>query len=164
MGNSRALVFRILVLVSGGLLTLSWFMPWWSMLSHEMDSAVVVIRPWGLENNLGTDVWAIEGSAMPEWFIPLIWAYLGLCIACLLYAVIFKDRDIRMIGRQFNLNGFIVGLVGFSQWRKYLKYSRASPPCATSSKLVNSSQPTLAASHCLAVSEIKNSNGSTDSR
>ncbi len=114
MSNIRNWLYRFLVFVGGGLLLLSWLMPWWSMFSRYLDKNIVIIRPWGLENDLGTQAWAIQGSAMPEWFAPVMWVYLGLCIVGLLYAIIFKDRKIRLIRKQFNLNRFVVGFVGLS--------------------------------------------------
>ncbi len=115
MSNARVWLFRILVLASGGLMLVSWFMPWWSIEIYELYKDVVVIRPWGLENFIPQAyMHMIEGSEMPGWFAPAMWIYLGLCITALLFAAFVKDRNMRLIGREFNLPKFIIGFVGFS--------------------------------------------------
>ncbi len=113
MNNARVWLFRVLILAAAGLMLLSWFMPWWTADILELD-ATVVIRPWGLEENLGDFASWIKGSDMPAFFAPAIWTYLGICIAALLFVSWIKDRNIRLLRKHFSLPKFVIGLVGFS--------------------------------------------------
>ena len=114
MSNARVWLFRVLILAAAGLMLYSWFMPWWMANVFEIAEDAVVIRPWGLEENLGPMVSMIKGSDMPAFFAPAMWTYLGLAIAALLFALWVKDRDVRLLRINFNLPKFIIGLVGFS--------------------------------------------------
>ncbi len=115
MSNTRVWLFRILILAAAGLMLVSWFKPWWGVEIYELYADVVVIRPWGLENFIPAAYMdMIEGSDMPGWFGVAMWAYLGLGIAALLFAALFRDRKIKLFGREISRAKFIIGLVGFS--------------------------------------------------
>jgi hypothetical protein len=117
MSSSRVWLFRGLVIIAAGLMLLSWFRPWWICTVdaiYMLNQGLIKIRPWGLEHNLGSFAGHIAGSDMPVWFTPLAWAYLGICIAALLFAAWIKEKVIRLIGRNFNLSRLIIGAVGIS--------------------------------------------------
>ena len=113
--NARVWIFRFLVLAFGGLLVLSWFMPWWSINVFEIGRNAVVIHPWGLETNLRpADYELIKSGEMPSWFAPIMFTYLGIAIAGLIFGIIAKNKEFKLWKINFNLTGFVVGLVGFS--------------------------------------------------
>ncbi|MFC1875428.1 hypothetical protein ACFLY3_04715 [Chloroflexota bacterium] len=115
MVGVRTWIFRVLVLGAGGLLLYTFFQYWWTVEIFEVGRDVVVVYPYGLEAYIPLEYTSyIEGATMPAWFAPLMFIYLGLCIGGILYATFFKDRNIKLIGRVFNLNRLIIGLVGFS--------------------------------------------------
>jgi hypothetical protein len=75
----------------------------------------LVIRPYGLENNMGQMSYLIPDSAnMPGWFAPIMWLYLGLVIAALVIGAWIKDKSIGLLGRRLNLSRWLIGIVGFS--------------------------------------------------
>jgi hypothetical protein len=116
-GGIRAWIFRILVLAAGGLLVWTWLHPWWTFDIRMLYSNVVVIYPHDLVINVPEKYMSyIKGAqdVLPQWFYTFMWIYFGLCIAGLLYAVFFKIKNIKLIGKHFNLNRLIVGLVGVS--------------------------------------------------
>ena len=116
MSKFRSWLFRGLVVAGGGAMVTSWLLPWWGcwvMVLGNEDK--VRIYPYGLWNNLGG--WGgILGDAadMPAFFTPLMWLYLGLCIAALLFAVWKMNKSVRLLGRNFNLSRLLVGIVGLS--------------------------------------------------
>jgi len=117
MSSSRVWLFRGLVIIAAGLMLLSWFRPWWICTVdaiYMLNQGLIKIRPWGLEHNLGSFAGWVTGSDMPVWFAPLAWAYLGICIAALLFAAWINNKDIRLVGRNFNLSKLIIGVVGIS--------------------------------------------------
>ncbi len=115
MGNIREWLFRLLVLAAGGLLLLSWFMPWWAADISALGPKMLTIRPWGLENRIDPS-WAgfVSGAEMPGWFAPLMWAFLGLAIAVLLVSLFIKNKEVKFWRLRFNLPSLTLGLVGFS--------------------------------------------------
>jgi hypothetical protein len=115
MGNLslRVWLFRFLVLVASGLMVVSWILPWWRG-DLSLVGAYVQIRPWGLETDLGAYATYIDSAFMPVWFAPVMWTYLGLCIAALLFSMFAKNKEIRIWKIKSTLPGFIIGLVGFS--------------------------------------------------
>ncbi|MDD4876209.1 MAG: hypothetical protein PHQ86_03645 [Dehalococcoidales bacterium] len=115
MGNTKVWLFRLLIIACGGLLVLSWFLPWWAIDVYEIGKNAVVIRPWGLETNLRpADYELIKSGEMPAFFAPAMWTYLGLCILGLLVAVFINNKTFRLKNKDFNLSGFLIGLIGFS--------------------------------------------------
>ena len=118
MGNLRFWLFRGLTIVAIGLMLISWFLPWWyarfDMLPGIDDA--VTIHPYGLSHRLeSTMAYAGEGTEMPTWFTPFMWAYISLCILLLLYSLFLKYRTFNLLGKfKFSLPGTIIGIVGFS--------------------------------------------------
>lgn len=121
MGNGRAWLFRFLVLAIGALLVVTWFMPWWvcHVESNEAGIHDVAIHPYGL------DPGGLEGyfSLMPKggkevevpgFLPPLMWTYLGLVILALLLGILFKEKNIRLLGKELNISRWLIGIVGFS--------------------------------------------------
>jgi hypothetical protein len=117
MSKSRVWVFRVLVIFAIGLMVLSWLLPWWS--SHASGEQlnqrnVATIHPYGLSQNLGTYSGYIRGSDMPAWFAPLMWTYLGICIAALLYSSWRGEKEFKIGRFKPNLSELLLGIVGFS--------------------------------------------------
>lgn len=113
MSNARVWLFRSLILIAIGLLFVSWFLPWWKCTTPAMEGWVR-IRPWGLENNLGIFAVHIDGSDMPGWFGPFMWAYLGLCTVLLLVSLFVKDKVFRFCKIRFSLPHTLLAGVGLS--------------------------------------------------
>ncbi len=115
MSILRVWIFRVLVLASGGLLLYSWLMPWWSFRIYELWTDVAVIRPWGIEIDAPRDyLYLIAGSDMPGWFGPVMWTYLGIVIAALLFSLSARNKGFKLWRIRFRLPSFIIGFVGFS--------------------------------------------------
>ena len=115
MGNSKSWFFRLLILAAGGLLVLSWFMPWWSINVFEIGKNAVVIHPWGLETNLRpADYELIKSGEMPSWFAPIMFTYLGIAVAGLILGIFAKNKEFKLWKINFTFPSFIIGLVGFS--------------------------------------------------
>ena len=115
MASSRVWLFRALVIVAIALMLVSWLLPWWSCDTCgylELERAVI-IHPYGLEQHMGEFAAYISGSEMPAWFAPFAWAFLGICIAALLYAAWIKHKVVRLMGNNYNLPKLIIGVVGF---------------------------------------------------
>ena len=121
MLNGRIWLFRFLVLAAGALLVVTWFMPWW--LCHVESAAAgihdVIIHPYGLDGG------GLEGYfelmpgggkevELPGFLIPLLWVYLGLVVLALILSIIFKDKNIRLLGKELNISRWLIGIVGFS--------------------------------------------------
>ncbi len=92
---------------------ISWFMPWWKAAILELDRSVL-IRPWGLEHDLGDLAGYIQGAEMPSWFAPFMWAYLGICMLVLLFSLFAPAKEVRLAKFQFSLSQLLVGGVGLS--------------------------------------------------
>jgi hypothetical protein len=91
MGSAKAWVFRLLVLIAGGLMLFSWLQVWWRADIQEAGM-YVNIRPWGLEHTLGSYVQYLGADpSMPAFFAPLMWAYLGICLILLVVSMFAKD-------------------------------------------------------------------------
>jgi hypothetical protein len=116
MSNFRSWLFRGLVIIGAGAMLTSWLLPWWGcwvMVLGKEDKVRIYL--YGLWENLGG--WGgLLGTAadMPAFFTPLMWLYLGLCLAALLFAIWKMDKSVRLIGRNFNLSRLLVGIVGLS--------------------------------------------------
>jgi hypothetical protein len=117
MTRFREWLFRILVVASAGVMLYSWFQPWWTIHIEELGNNMLQIRPWGLivDARLGSYDILIKGAAMPDWFGPMMWVYLGLCMLALLVGLFVLRKDLNVIGRlKVNLSMLLVGGVGFS--------------------------------------------------
>jgi hypothetical protein len=116
MSNIRSWLFRGLVITGIAGVVISWLLPWWGCWIVALGTEDKVrIFPYGLWNGLGG--WGgFLGSAgdMPWYFTPLMWLYLGLIVAALLFAIWKMNKSIRLMGREFNLSRLLVGIVGLS--------------------------------------------------
>jgi hypothetical protein len=93
---------------------ISWFLPWWRCEVEELQlPSAVVIHPYGLYLDPSVAPY-LKWAALPGWFGPAVWTYLGLAIAALLISVIFMKKNIKLFGKEINLSRWLVGLVGFS--------------------------------------------------
>jgi hypothetical protein len=118
MSNVRVWIFRVLVLVAAGLFLVSWFNPWWSATLEALNiKDAVIIHPYGLDmHNVQDYMEYFEGAedAMPGFFTPFMWAYLGLAILALLVGAFVNNKNIKLFGKELNLSRWLVGIVGFS--------------------------------------------------
>jgi hypothetical protein len=118
MNYFRLWLFRGLVIATAGLMIFSFNQMWWSASIPILDregANIVRIYPFGLSHSVPVEYHKyLAGSEMPAFFTPLMWIYLGLCIAALLFSLWAKDRDVRLWRIKFNLPKLIIGLVGFS--------------------------------------------------
>jgi len=114
MGSFRVWLFRGLVIVAAGLLLFSWFMPWWRAFIATINGQVQ-IHPWGLKHNLiGPDAAYMAGTEMPAFFAPLMWTYLGICIALLLFSLLVKEKTFNLGKFKLSLPKVLIGGVGLS--------------------------------------------------
>jgi hypothetical protein len=88
-------------------------MPWWRAYIPELDRWVA-IRPWGLEHNLGDFADYIKGAAMPTWFAPLMWAYLGVSVLVLLFSLFAPEKALRLGKLKFSLPQLLILGVGLA--------------------------------------------------
>lgn len=88
MSSARTWLYRFLTLGGAGMFLASWLMPWWTAYIVYLKSAAVNLRPWGVDMLLSAEYasW-IPSYEMPAIFAPLMWAYLGLCMAALLISM-----------------------------------------------------------------------------
>ena len=114
MGSFRVWLFRVLVLVAAGLFLVSWLIPWWR--SNIQEAGLFVqIRPWGLEHNLGYYMQYMgDDPSMPAFFAPLMWLYLALAIAALLFSMFVEGRTVRLGTFELSLPQVLVAGVGLS--------------------------------------------------
>ena len=109
----RPWLFRVLVVAGGSVMFMSWMMPWWRAYIDQLDRWVA-IRPWGLEHNLGDFADYIKNAAMPTWFAPLMWAYLVVSIALLLFSLFAPQKAIRLGKFKMSLPQLLVVGVGLA--------------------------------------------------
>ncbi len=118
MSSTRAWLFRVLVLASGGLLLYSWFQPWWSAYAIGYPGKEhLLIRPWGLEVDktiIGPYLGSVTGWEMPALLTPAMWTYLAIAIAALLFSLWAKDKDLKFWKVRSTLPSWTIGIVGFS--------------------------------------------------
>ena len=116
MSNAKVWLYRVLVAAGGGIMLVSWFMPWWTIDIEELGPDLVQIRPWGLavSDRLGSFDILIKGAAMPDWFGPAMFAYLGLCILALLVGMFVRGKTFGFGKLKLNLSQILVGGVGAS--------------------------------------------------
>jgi hypothetical protein len=113
MSSFREWIFRGLVIIAIGLLFLSWFTPWWNADVLSIGGSIT-IHPWGLESNLGYFATYMTGADMPVWFAPMMWIYLGLCVAMLLASFFVKERVFSLGRFKLPWNRLLIGVAGFS--------------------------------------------------
>lgn len=117
MSNLRFWIFRVLVLAGAGFMLVTWFMPWWSAWVAEIEVDAVIIHPWALESRVPTEYgYLLLGAetAMPGWFAPFMFTYLGLCIAALLFSLFASQKRVGLGKFRLSLPQAIIGSVGLS--------------------------------------------------
>lgn len=116
MSNTKVWLYRGLVVAGAAVMLVSWFLPWWTINIEELGNDMVQIRPWGLEvdQRMGSFEVLIKGAAMPEWFAPFMWAYLGLCMVALMVALFVPGKELGVGKIKLKLSQLLVGGVGFS--------------------------------------------------
>lgn len=116
MNNSKIWLFRILVLAGAAIMLASWFLPWWTIDINDLGYDMVQIRPWGLvvDQRMGSFEVLIKGANMPEWFAPLMWAYLALCLIALLVSLFVRGSTFGVGTFKLHLSQILVGGVGVS--------------------------------------------------
>jgi hypothetical protein len=104
------------VAAAGGLMLVSWLLPWWTIDAESFGPNLVQIHPWGLEMNerLGDFVIFLKGADMPGWFAPFMWAYLGLCMIALLVGLWVHGGKVGIGKFKLKLNQLLIGGVGVS--------------------------------------------------
>ena len=109
-------VFRVLVVAAAVLMLVSWFQPWWTIHVEELGKNIVQIRPWGLEvdERMGSFDVLIKGAALPNWFAPLMWVYLVLCMIALLIGAWVRGKYVSLGRFKMKLAQFFTGGVGLS--------------------------------------------------
>lgn len=112
MSNARVWLFRVLVIIVAGLMVWTWFQPWWSASVDGIGEDVVTIHPYGLEENLGALSELVAGAKMPGWFAPLMWTFLGLSTAALLFGLFAKEKSLNLIRLKLSLPKVIIGGIG----------------------------------------------------
>jgi hypothetical protein len=114
--NAWVWLFRVLVVVTAGVMLVSWFMPWWTIDVEGFATDAAQIRPWGLElcEQIGGFAILLKGTEMPSWFGMFMWAYLGLCMLALLVGIIIRGKEFHFGKIKFNLSQLLIGGVGFS--------------------------------------------------
>jgi hypothetical protein len=116
MSNARVWRFRALVAAAAGVMLLSWFMPWWTCNVEELGEDIVQIRPWGLvvDQRMGGFEVLIKDAQMPQWFTPMMWAYLALCMLALLTGLFLRGQAFGIGRLKIKLSQLLIGGVGFS--------------------------------------------------
>jgi hypothetical protein len=109
-------LFRVLVVVSAGVMLVSWSLPWWTADFEGFGNDIIQIRPWGLHTaeRLGGFEIFLKGASMPAWFSPMMWTYLGLCMLALLVGIVVGKKNISFGKFKMKLSQFLVGGVGLS--------------------------------------------------
>ena len=69
----RAWLWRLLVLVGGGLILYSWFQPWWTMDIEGFGHDMIQIRPWGIVigQRMGGFAIYLRDAQMPSWWAAI---------------------------------------------------------------------------------------------
>ena len=116
MSNPGVWKFRALVAAAAVVMLVSWFLPWWTANIEELGDNMVQIRPWGLRVNpsLGSFEILLKGAAMPAWFAPCTWVYLGLCLISLLVGLWVREREFGIGRLKIRLSQLLIGGVGVS--------------------------------------------------
>lgn len=117
MGSLRTWLFRGLILIASAFMVISFILPWWSSYIEEINEIVAKIYPYGLWLNMdeiGGYMYYMPGAAMPGWFAPAMWFYLGLCILALIFSMFAKEKPISLGKLKMSLPQFVIGFVGIS--------------------------------------------------
>jgi hypothetical protein len=113
MNNKRIWVYRGAILIGICALVISWFLNWWGLdIESFFKIDAIIIHPYGLEDS--SNLSNALGVGLPLWFTPVVWIYFVLVILALLAGAIFTGKNIKILGREFNLSRWLVGIAGFS--------------------------------------------------
>lgn len=116
--KDRVWLYRVSVLAAGGILLASWFLPWWTARVQELHgSDHVVMHPWGVDVNspkILTYMPPTVDMNMPDFFAPAMWAYFGLIIVALVFALFAQDKVFSVWKVRLTLPSLIIGGVGLS--------------------------------------------------
>lgn len=116
--KDRVWLYRVLVLAAGGILLTSWFLPWWTARVQELHgSDHVVMHPWGVDVNspkILTYMPPTVDMNMPDFFAPAMWAYFGLIIVALVFALFAQNKVFSVWKVRLTLPSLIIGGVGLS--------------------------------------------------
>jgi hypothetical protein len=112
MNKLNIWLYRGLVIITTGMMVISWLIPWWSCDAEGYMEDAIVIHPYGLVDNIGMADQL--GGTMPSWFAAFMWTYLGLAVVALLVGILIQYREFHIGRMKFNLPSFIIGLAGFS--------------------------------------------------
>jgi hypothetical protein len=116
MSNNSVRQFNALVAAAAVLMLVSWLLPWWTTNIEALGNDVVQIHPWGLaiDERLGGFTVLIKGAAMPAWFAPCVWIYLGLCMIALLVSLCVRVKEFKVGKLKVQLSRLLIGGVGVS--------------------------------------------------
>jgi hypothetical protein len=116
MSNTGIWIFRVLVAAAAVVMLVSWFLPWWTVDIESFGNDMVQIRPWGLvlDERIGDFQVLLKGAAMPGWFAPFMWAYLGLCMIALLVGLWVREKMVSIGRFNIKLSQLLIGGVGLS--------------------------------------------------
>jgi len=114
--TAKVWIFRFLVLATAGVMLVSWFMPWWTIDIEGFATNAAQIRPWGLElcDQMGGFAILLKGTEMPNWFGPMMWAYLGICMLALLVGLFVNGKSFSLGNFKISLSQLLIAGVGFS--------------------------------------------------
>jgi len=119
VSSFRVWLFRGLIILVLGLMMVSWLLPWWSasvdtMPGIKAPTVIALIHPYGLEQHGGRSFLPSGATEMPIWFVPLMWIYLGVCVAAFLYALWVGEKVFEWSKLKFKLAKVLIGGVGLS--------------------------------------------------
>jgi hypothetical protein len=116
VNTARVWLFRLLVVAAAGVMLISWYLPWWTIDIEGFGIGMIQIRPWGLvmSKQMGDFAILLKGAAMPSWFAPLMWAYLGLCMIALVVGMFALGKNIKAGKLTVNISQLLIGGVGLT--------------------------------------------------
>ena len=111
----RAWLWRLLVLVGGGLILYSWFQPWWTMDIEGFGHDMIQIRPWGIVigQRMGGFAIYLRDAQMPSWWAAFVWTFLGLMMLALLVGLFIRG-DLRLGKLKISFAQFLIGGAGLA--------------------------------------------------
>ncbi len=116
-GGVRSWIFRVLVLLAGGLMVYSFLQPWWFTEIYELRKVVAEVYPYGLWYDpaaIGIFTNQVEAQNMPAWFTSVMWVYFGIAVAAILVGLFIKSKGFTIGKLRIGVPNLIIGIVGFS--------------------------------------------------
>jgi len=81
-------IFRVLVLLSGAIMVVSFTQPWWT---GAIGNGAINVYGWGLRHNIsGLLIQYISDDITPTWQISLAWVYIAVSIAVAIVGTFIK--------------------------------------------------------------------------